>query len=67
MQEHSEAISNSYRELFGIDGERIEFEANIIPGPTSLEILQKIQKHLQHQNTCNIENLCRRDHRVSDQ
>ena len=42
--------SNSYRELFGIDGEPIEFEWNIFPGLTSLEILQKIQKDLQNQN-----------------
>ena len=39
-----------YRELFGIDGEPIEFELNIFPGLTSLEILQKIHKHLQGGN-----------------
>ena len=36
--------------FFGIDGEPIEFEWNIFPGLTSLELLQKIQKHLQDQN-----------------
>ena len=58
MQEHSEANqrwnaqlegfqqSNSYRESLGIDGEPIEFEWNIFPGLTSLEILQKTQKDL---------------------
>ena len=39
--------SNSYRELLGIDGEPIEFEWNVFPRRTSLEILQKIQKDLQ--------------------
>ena len=38
--------SNSYRELLGIDGEPIEFEWNIFPRLTSLEILQKILKDL---------------------
>ena len=42
--------SNSFRELLRIDGEPIEFEWNIFPGPTSLEILQKIQKDLQDQD-----------------
>ena len=42
--------SNSYRELQGIAGEPIEFEWNIFPGLTSLEILQKIQKDLQDRN-----------------
>ena len=58
MQEHSEATekwndqpeefrqSNSDMELFGIDGEPIEFEWNIFPGRSLLEILQKIQKRL---------------------
>ena len=62
MQEQSEANqrwnaqleefqqSNSYRELFGIDGEPIEFEWNIYPGRASLEILQRIQKNLQDEN-----------------
>ena len=36
--------------LLGIDGEPIEFEWNIFPGLTSLEILQRIQKDLQDQN-----------------
>ena len=35
---------------FGLDGESIEFEWNILPGPTSLEIFQQIQKDLQDQN-----------------
>ena len=42
--------SNSYRKLFGIDGEPIEFEWNIFPGLASLEILQKIRKDLKDQN-----------------
>ena len=42
--------SNSCRELLGIDGEPIEFEWNIFPGLTSLEILQKIQKDLRDRN-----------------
>ena len=62
MQENSEAyrrwtnqleevrLSNSYRELFGIDGEPIKFEWSIFPGRTSLEILQKIQKDLKDRN-----------------
>ena len=62
MQEHSEANqrwnaqleefqqSNSHRELPGIDGEPTEFEWNICPGLSSLEIFQKIQKDLQDQN-----------------
>ena len=56
MYEHTEANakwkdqlqdfqqSNSYRELFGIDGEPIEFEWNIFPGHTTSEILQKTQE-----------------------
>ena len=56
MQEHSEANkrwndqleeiqqSDSCRELFGIDGGPIEFEWNIFPRLTSLEILQMMQK-----------------------
>ena len=42
---------NSYRELLGIDGEPIEFEWNLFPGLTSLEILQKCLKDLQDRNT----------------
>ena len=38
------------KNFFGIDGEPIEFEWNIFPGRTSLEILRKIQKDLQEQN-----------------
>ena len=62
MQVHSEANqrwksqleefrqSNSYKELLGTDGEPIEFEWNIFPGLTSLEISQKIRKDLKVQN-----------------
>ena len=38
--------SNAYRELFGIDGELVEFEWNIFPGFTPLQILHKIQEKL---------------------
>ena len=41
--------SNACRELLGIDGEPIEFAWNSLPGFTSLQILQKIQEHL---NVC---------------
>ena len=41
----------SCQELFGIDGEPIEFEWNILPGRTSLKILQQIQSDLQGWNT----------------
>ena len=62
MPEHSEANqrsknqleefrqSNSYRELFRIDGEPIQFEWKIFPRRTSLEIFRKIQKDLQDRN-----------------
>ena len=62
MQEHSEANqrsknqleefrqSHSYRDLFGIDGEPIQFEWKIFPRRTSLEIFRKIQKDLQDRN-----------------
>ena len=36
----------SYKELSGIDGEAIEFEWNIFPGLSSLQILQEIQQDL---------------------
>ena len=42
--------SNSYKELLGTDGEPIEFDWNIFPGLTSLEISQKIRKDLKVQN-----------------
>ena len=42
--------TDSYRKLFGIDGEPIEFGWNIFPGLTSLEILRKTQKDLQEQS-----------------
>ena len=38
------------KELLGIDGEPIEFEWNIFPGPASLEILRKFLEELQEQN-----------------
>ena len=42
--------SDSYTELFGVDGEPIEFEWHIFPGFLSYDILQRIQKVLQDQN-----------------
>ena len=38
--------SNEYTEFSGIDGEQIEFEWNIFPGCTTMEILREIQKDL---------------------
>ena len=38
--------SNEYAELYGIDGEPFEFEWNIFPGFTSIEIFRQIQKDL---------------------
>ena len=38
-------------ELLGINGEAIEFEWNIFPGFTSLQILQEIQDDLQKRNS----------------
>ena len=38
--------SNTNRELFGVDGEPIEFEWNLFRGFTSWQILQKIQEFL---------------------
>ena len=43
-------LSASYEKLLGINGEPIEFEWNIFPGLTSLQILQRIQKHLGERN-----------------
>ena len=37
-------------EFLGIDGEAIEFEWNILPGFTTLQILQQIQNDLQSKN-----------------
>ena len=63
LQEHAEANekwkdqlldfpqSNEYRELFGIDGEPIEFEWNVFPGLTTLHTLQKIQDKLEAHQT----------------
>ena len=45
---HKEAITSG--ELLGIDGEAIEFECNIFPGFTSLQILQEVQNDLQKRN-----------------
>ena len=62
MQEHSEANqrwknqleefrqSSSYRELFGMDGEPIEFEWNVLHGFSSLQILQKIEDDSRERN-----------------
>ena len=58
MQEHSEANarwqaqlqyfrhSKGYKELLGIDGEPIEFEWNIFPGHSTLQILEEIQDRM---------------------
>ena len=43
-------MSAYYKELLGIDEEPIEFEWNILPGLSSLQILQKIQDDLQERN-----------------
>ena len=43
-------MSASCGELLGIDGKAIEFEWNIFPGLTSLQILQKIQDDLRERN-----------------
>ena len=40
----------SNHELFGLDGEPIEIEWNILPGVTSLEMLRKIKDDLQRRN-----------------
>ena len=37
-------------EFLGIDGEAIEFEWNVLPGVTTLQILQRIQNDLQSKN-----------------
>ena len=50
MGKSSNMQCNSQRELFRVDGKTIEFERNIFPGFTSLEIFQKIPKDLQDQN-----------------
>ena len=39
-------LGNSFRELSGMDGEHIEFEWNISPGFTLLQIIQKVQSDL---------------------
>ena len=43
-------MSASCGEFLRIDGEAIEFEWNIFPGFTALQILQKIQNDLQKRN-----------------
>ena len=43
-------MSPSYKELTGIDGEPIVFEWNVLPGLSSLQILQKIQDDLRERN-----------------
>ena len=43
-------MSPSYKELLGIDGESIEFEWNIFPGFSSLQILQEIQSDVRKRN-----------------
>ena len=40
----------SFQQVLGIDGEAIEFEGDLFPGFTSLQILQKIQGDLQERN-----------------
>ena len=43
-------MSASYKELLVFDGEPIEFEWNILPGFSSLQLLQKIQNDLRERN-----------------
>ena len=43
-------MSYAMTEFLGIRGEAIEFERNIFPGFTTLEILQKIEDDLQKKN-----------------
>ena len=38
--------SNDYAELSGLDGEPIEFQWNVFPGFTSIEILRQIQREI---------------------
>ena len=40
----------SYKDLEGIDGETIEFEWNLFPGFSSLQILQEIERDLERKN-----------------
>ena len=47
---HQFQQSETYRELFGVDGEPVEFEWNFFQGLASLVIHQRIQKYLQDQN-----------------
>ena len=43
-------MSASYGEEMGINGEAIEFEWDIVPGFTSLQILEEIQDDVQKLN-----------------
>ena len=48
-------MSLSYKELLGIDGEPLEFEWNVLPQFSSLQILQKIQDDCEN-GTSNLRN-----------
>ena len=50
--------TTSYQQLHGVDGKPIEFEWNILPELTSLQILQKIQRDLQGWNIESSSCLC---------
>ena len=39
-------VFNEYRDLFGIDGEPFEFEWNIFPGHTTVQIFHEIQERM---------------------
>ena len=41
----------SYKELLGVDGEAIDFEWNVIPGFSTLQILQEIQDDVRERDT----------------
>ena len=43
-------MTASYKELLVIDGETIELEWNLLPGFSSLQLLQKIQNYLRERN-----------------
>ena len=45
-----EVKMSAFSRTAGIDGEATEFERNIFPGFTSLQILQEIQGDLQERN-----------------
>ena len=48
LMDFQTTVSN--QDLYGIDGDPIEFEWNILPGLTSLAMLRKVQDHLQNSN-----------------